>query len=266
MKKQTHPKKSLAQHFLKSPWAARALVQATRVSENDTVVEIGPGKGMVTKELLRAAKKVIAIEKDTTLFDSLEKKFEEALAGEKLTLIHSDILTFDPARYKLKANSYKLLGSIPYNITGAIVRRFLAIDPQPHTVGLIVQKEVAERIVERHTKRSMLSLMVSAYGSPRYIRTIKAREFSPQPKVDSAIVVIDNISRAFFHDINEEHFFILLKAGFASRRKTLLNNLKQAFPLDKEGRPLLKKAEISENARAEDLSLADWKNLYHLLF
>src|SRR3990167_5903415 len=167
-------KKSLGQHFLKSERALRTMVEAGKVTKEDTVLEIGPGRGVLTEKLLAVGCQVIAVEKDDGLFELLEQKFAKEIASSKLTLIHDDILNF-----KLKIENYKLVANIPYNITGAILKKILETDYQPETMVLLVQKEVAERIVGKRgsrasTKESILSISVKAYGIPRYVETVKA--------------------------------------------------------------------------------------------
>src|SRR3989344_7754683 len=181
-------KKSLGQHFLKNEKALATIVKAGNVSVKDTILEIGPGTGALTEKLLAANCQVLAIEKDDKLYEFLKTKFEKEIKNGKLRLIHDDILEFDLS--KLEAISYKLISNIPYNITGAILKKFLETNYQPERMVLLVQKEVAERIVARNNKESILSISVKAYGTPRYIETVKAGSFVPVPKVDSAIMVI----------------------------------------------------------------------------
>jgi len=271
MKKYTSrkSKKRLGQNFLKSSAIARDLVHAAEINARDTVVEVGPGKGNITKLLLERAKKVIAVEKDKELIEYLQEKFSAEIKNKKLILIHEDILKFNPKSYKLIPNSYKLVGNIPYYLTARLFRTFLECEIQPKTIAFIIQKEVAKRIVARDGKESILSISVKAYGIPRYIKTIKARYFSPQPKVDSAILVIENISKKYFKNIQEDKFFELIKIGFSSKRKKLVTNFKnprinpRVNPRDypRVFTEVFEDAGISPDARAEDLSLDDWRGL-----
>lgn len=254
-------KKSLGQNFLTSRGAARDIVNAAEISARDTVLEIGPGKGFLTAELLRSAGRVIAVEKDDRLIGLLEKKFVSEIAAGKLHIIHQDITDFSPSNHPLLTADYKLVANIPYYITGQIIRAFLESDHQPKSMTLLVQKEVAERIVARDGKESILSISVRAYGEPRYIKKVPARYFSPQPKVNSAILLIDNISKKHFKDTREERtFFELVKKGFAHKRKMLLGNLKNFYDAQdlKEG---FAKCGIPQTARAEKLSLLNWQCL-----
>ena len=260
-------KKSLGQNFLKSEPALRKIVEAGEIKSDDVILEIGPGKGALTKKLLATSCQVIAVEKDTDLYDLLKNKFQEEILSSKFKLVNEDILEFDIKKYKLSAESYKLIANIPYNITGAILKKFLTEKNQPTLMVLMVQNEVAKRIVARDGKESILSISVKAYGEPKMIMKVPARYFSPAPKVDSAIIAIKNISRKNFTspqpspwkgeggNINEEKFWEIVKTGFAHKRKRLGNNLKSLFS-DKKDMLI-----HIENKRAEDLSLSDWIEL-----
>lgn len=260
-------KKSLGQNFLTSRGVARDIVVAAHITLDDTVLEIGPGKGFLTEGLLQKAGKVIAVEKDVRMIEYLKDKFAEEIESGKLQLVHEDILYFDPPHYRLQANSYKLVANIPYYITGEIMRMFLSGDIQPSHMVLMVQKEVAERIVARppargaragDRKESILSMSVRAYGTPRYIQKVPARYFSPKPKVDSAVLLIENISKNNFKNKKEEEwFFVVMKTGFSQKRKVIRNTLSSKFNKENVG-SALKACDISENIRAEKLNFAQW--------
>ena len=203
------------------------------------MLEAGPGKGVLTEELLKKAGKVIAVEKDDALIEFLCDKFSSEIASSKLQLIHDDILNFNPTTFFLSSSSYnlqpphtphpphKLLANIPYYITGQFLRKFLSSENQPSKMVLLLQKEVVKRIMANDGKESILSISVKAYGKPKNIGKVSKENFSPKPKVDSAILLIDSISRDFFKDAdNEEKFFQILKAGFAHKRKLLAGNIK----------------------------------------
>ncbi len=257
-------KKSLGQNFLHSKKILSDIVRIADIKSGDNVLEVGPGKGALTQELLASAPRLVVVEKDDRLVPLLEEKFKEEILTRKLELVHDDILNFNPKTYNLKPNTYSIVANIPYYITGIFLRKFLSGDIQPKRMVLMLQKEVAKRIVANDGKESLLSLSVKAYGKPKYIKTVSARYFAPAPKVDSAILLIENISKKFFHDskIEEEKFFELIKAGFAHKRKFLISNLRQLketaeIPWEEKFR----RSQISEKARAEDLSLEDWRNL-----
>ncbi len=257
-------KKSLGQNFLKSEIALKKIAEVGEIKKDDVILEIGPGKGALTEKLLEQSNLVIAVEKDRELFEFLKTKFEKEILEKKLILINDDILKFDPLLIsplaggenipmtrKARGVHYKIIANIPYNITGAILKKFLTIEAQPERMILMVQHEVAKRIVARDNKESILSISVKAYGEPKIIAKVDKRYFSPSPKVDSAIIAIKNISRKTFkeNNIDEERFWGIVKAGFAHKRKKLSSNLKNRG---------ISTSETLKNKRAEDLTLSGW--------
>jgi 16S rRNA (adenine1518-N6/adenine1519-N6)-dimethyltransferase len=270
-------KKSLGQNFLKNKDVLRKMAEAGEVGADDTVLEVGPGEGTLTEELLARAGKVIAVEKDDRLIPYLQKKFSAEISSGKLVLIHSDILSLNTSDFKdfqlfsfreiscrATTFNFKLISNIPYYITGQILRQFLQSDCQPSKIVLLVQKEVAKRIVAEDrgkARQSILSISVKAYGEPKYISTVKAGNFQPAPKVDSAIILINNISKKNFAGIDEKKFFEILKKGFGSKRKFLFSNL----GLKKGQEIIFSEAGIDRKVRAEELTLAQWGKLALLL-
>lgn len=254
------PKKSLGQNFLTNTDIVASIADAGSLSPKETVLEIGPGRGILTEELLKRGVNVIAIEKDRELIPVLEEKFKKEIKNKQLTLIYGDILELPTTDYLQPTAHYKLIANIPYYITGQIIRKFLEEKNQPEKMVLLVQKEVAERIIAKDGKESLLSISVKVYGEPKFIKIVKAGAFNPAPKVDSAILLIDNISNDFFKDISPERFFEILHAGFAHKRKQLFGNLKSVF---KEGElsKKMKSCEIKENERAETLKKENWSCL-----
>lgn len=266
MKKKSSNKRrapKLGQHFLTGTWAARALTRAANISEGTTVVEIGPGTGALTKELLATGGHVIAIEKDSALVEKLRETFAAELSSGQLRLLKQDVRNFDPARCALRAGNYVLAANIPYYITGEIIRMFLSSDTHPRNMLLLLQKEVAQRITAQ--KESILSISVKAYGNPKIIAKVARGNFSPPPAVDSAIIRIENISKSFFDNIDEQDFFRIVRAGFASKRKLLASNLTKLGTQRSEVIACFQHCSIPENVRAEDLALAQWKCLAHEL-
>jgi 16S rRNA (adenine1518-N6/adenine1519-N6)-dimethyltransferase len=290
-------KKSLGQNFLNSQSVVDKIVETANLNLEDVVLEVGPGKGILTQALLKKAGKVIAVEKDDALIYLLKEKFKEEIKNEKLVLVRGDILNLSLRSHlsrrstllhgkdaKLLFHSsrndlfprFKIVANIPYYITGEFLRKILSSDIQPSQMVLLVQKEVAERIA-RDKKESILSISIKAYGEPKYIQTVKAGSFNPIPKVDSAILSIENISKDFFinsealprcSDLDlEKRFFEVVRAGFAHKRKFLINNLEKVgrptsiFSGKEELKKAFIKAGINEKARAEDISLKQWKFL-----
>lgn len=256
----------LGQHFLHEEQIVDDIVEASGVSEGELVLEIGPGKGILTDSLLEVGAQVVAIEKDGALIETLHEQFEKEIENERLILKQEDIRDVDPVVLEQYGESYRLVANIPYYITGTILRQFLSTDHQPTSMTLLVQKEVAERILAENGKESVLSLSVKVYGKPEYIRTVGKGAFTPPPNVDSAVLHIENISRSFFekNGIAEELFFTVIKTGFRHKRKTLANNLSSLYT-KQEVKKALSSLNISANVRAEDLSLSDWKDLINHL-
>ena len=261
-------KKHLGQHFLRSEKALRTIIETGDIKAGEMILEIGPGEGALTEKLLETGARVIAVEKDEVLFELLKQKFEKEISSGQLNLINDDILDFDIVKFiensKLNppagGENYKLIANIPYNITGAILKKFLETDRQPEKMVLLVQKEVAQRIIARDGKESVLSISVKAYGSPRIIDKVLAGSFAPAPQVDSAILLIDAVSKEFFKKMSEKHFFQMLKAGFSSKRKKLSSNLSNI--LDKKRvDEAFQKIKLDENTRAEDLGIEKWQEL-----
>lgn len=255
------PKKSLGQNFLTSIPARIAIVNAGELSSSDTVLEIGPGKGFLTKALLESGAKVIALEKDRELIPVLSETFATEIASQQLQVIEGDALEFDPSSYKLMANGYKLIANIPYYITGAILSTYLSSHHQPRTMVVLVQKEVALRVCAQDKKESLLSLSVKCYGDPKLVYKVSRGSFFPIPSVDSAVLQIKNITRTNFkNQYHEELFFKLIHAGFAHKRKFAISNIKNVFP-DNDIPALFKEVGLSEKVRAEDVSLRAWLNM-----
>lgn len=255
-------KKSLGQHFLTSTKAVNKMVTSSNIGKDDTVLEIGPGKGVLTSALLLSGAKVVAVEKDDLLIPLLTEKYKKEISSGKLTLIHGDILDLNLS--EILPKKYSLVANIPYYITGQIIRMFLEAENQPESITVLVQKEVAERIVAKDKKESILSISVKAYGIPSYEMTVPRGSFSPAPNVDSAIIKISNISKKNFSKIGEKEFFDIIHAGFAHKRKQLLPNLTELFP-----REIIQKAFEKNNipltARGEDVDIETWISLCQTL-
>ncbi len=250
----------LGQHFLTGQWAAKRLAEAVQVRPGETILEIGPGKGALTIELLSTGAPVVAVEKDEALVERLEEMFAYEIMSGTFRLIAADIRDFSPKHYGLARGGYCLAANIPYYITGEIIRQFLETETQPRALALLVQKEVAGRILARDKKESILSISVKAYGHPSIVAKVSRGNFSPPPSVDSAILLIDNVSKDFFSGIGEKEFFSVVRAGFASKRKFLANNLGAAFGKERT-LAALQACGMSEKVRAEDVSLAEWGTL-----
>lgn len=255
-------KKSLGQNFLRSSSVVKKLVVVANIEVGDIVLEVGPGKGILTRSLLDAGAHVIAVEKDNRLIPELEETFANEIEKGTLTLVYGDILELFPTSIPhLVDGNYKVVANIPYYISGALLRLLLESDVQPSAMVLMLQKEVARRIVAQDKKESILSISVKAYGIPKYIDTVKKEMFKPIPNVDSAILAIYSISKNFFtqNSISQQRFFEIIKTAFGQKRKTLGNTLRSVFGNDTD--LYLSKAEIDKKVRPEDLTLENWKNI-----
>ncbi|MEK7579141.1 MAG: 16S rRNA (adenine(1518)-N(6)/adenine(1519)-N(6))-dimethyltransferase RsmA [Patescibacteria group bacterium] len=253
-------KKHLGQHFLKSRVIVEKIIGGGDVSSEDIVLEIGPGRGILTEELLCHAKKVVAVEKDPDMISLLSEKFADEIKKGVLVLVAEDILSFDPSAHGLSKGNYKLIANIPYYITGEILRAFLSERTQPERMVLLVQKEVAERIVANNGKESVLSISVKVYGNPKIVLHVPKKFFSPPPDVDSAVLSITNISKKRFENISEKIFFEFVKKGFSQKRKQLAGNLEDLMPKEKTASFLAKRG-LPKTARAEELTVDDWEKL-----
>ena len=266
--------KSLGQHFLRSKEVLRKIIEAAAIKSGETVLEIGPGEGALTEALLLAGARVIAVETDTRCVRKLEERFTDHLNKKRLLLISGDIKQ-DEVQKKifhkefLGQSLYKLVANIPYYITGMLFRLFLEKLRQPSALVFLVQKEVAEQIVAREGKESILSLSVKIYGTPRYVAKVKREAFSPPPKVDSAIVAVTDISRERLAGFTDEEYFRAVKTGLGAKRKMLFGNLARAPlrpPSDGQGLKIPKEEllkifnalGIDEHVRGEDVPAEKW--------
>lgn len=247
-------KKSLGQNFLMHRQTAARIVSAAKIPEGALVLEIGPGTGMLTRELLEAGMRVIAVEADHALIPELESTFAPEIGQGRLMLVQADVRSFDTTSID---GPYNIVANIPYYITGELFRQFLTAPHQPLSMTLLVQKEVAIRIA-RERKESLLSLSVKAYGVPEYCFLVPRGAFVPAPSVDSAVLRIGDISRAAFSDTEEEErFFALIRAGFGHKRKRLAKNLEEYWPRE-EISEAFAGVGLDANARSEELTLETW--------
>lgn len=246
------PKKYLGQHWLRDKASLKAIADSAELTAEDIVLEIGPGQGALTAELLRRAKEVIAVEIDQDLADKLPEQFP----GTNLHVIRDDILEFD---LRSLPEGYKVVGNIPYYITGKIVRRLFETPCRPKIAVLLVQKEVAERLAGKPGDMSLLSINAQIYAEVYLGEVIPARLFVPPPKVDSQVVVLKSRLRPLVSQEYEKLFWRLVKAGFSAKRKKLRSSLAGGLNMQKtEVDCLLAKASIDSSIRAEDLSIANW--------
>ena len=268
-----HARKGLGQHFLIDADALTTIVETAEIMPGDTVIEIGPGLGVLTRELLDRAGRVITVELDDKLAAILHKTLGE---HDKLSVVHGDVLKIDPAALlvgenhkatesALKPVNYKLVANLPYYITSLVLRHFLEASMKPRRMVVMVQKEVAETIAAKPGKMSLLSVSIQFYGKPEIACYVPAASFYPAPEVDSAVVKIDVYSEPKVRVTSVRGFFDLVRAGFSASRKQLCNSLAQGLGVPKEMViPILENAGIDLKRRAETLSVEEWAHLYRI--
>ena len=218
----------------------------------------------MTEDILKSGAKLIAIEKDRELISFLENKFENVIKEGNLRIIEGDILNINIEEIIKKNESYKIIANIPYYITGAIIEKFLSIDKKPTKMVLLVQKEVAERIVAKDKKESILSLATKFYSIPKIIYKVSAGSFFPKPKVDSAVLKITLLDTDKERKSLEKTYLNIVKKSFAHKRKMMLGNLKKEM-LNVEWESIFEKLNIQNKVRAEDLSEQDFINISKLV-
>jgi 16S rRNA (adenine1518-N6/adenine1519-N6)-dimethyltransferase len=248
------PKKGLGQHFLIDQVALGQIVGAAEISYRDTVLEIGPGLGVMTAVLAEQADKVIAVETDSVMAELLRRDIPA-----NLEVVEQDILDFNLAQLP---SNYKVVANLPYYLTSKIFRLLLESPNPPVVMSILVQREVAHRITAGPGQYSVLALSVQYYAHPQIIGTVERHKFWPAPKVDSAILKITRRNQPAF-PADTSKLFRLIKAGFGERRKQLKNSLAGGLNCSQEiMMAVLKKARLSPTARAQELSLAEWERLY----
>lgn len=269
MKNAFKPNKYLGQNFLKCSSVIQKILEAAEINPNDEIIEIGPGTGVLTIPLARLAKKIIAVEKD----EKLAKELQNNLQKEKINnveIIVADILKIFPdlaERHALNAIPHKVVANIPYYLTSRLIRILTESPNHPEKIVLLVQKEVAERIVAEPPRMNMLALGVKTHGQTEIIGYVPSSCFFPKPKVDSAIIKIGGISSVFFkkNKIDEKQFFELAKAAFSQKRKTLANSLAKIAGSKDRTIKILEKSGINPQKRPEELSLNHWLTIYKKL-
>lgn len=248
----------MGQNFLVDERVLEEIIKTAGIKPTDTVLEIGPGTGILTKELAKAAGKVIAIEKDKKIIGLLKENLE---GFQNIKIIQGDVLQLENLE---QLEHYKLVANLPYYITSPIIRKFLENPPfsiQPEIMVLMVQKEVGQRICARPPDMNLLAISVQFYSTPEIISYVSKNSFWPRPKVDSAIIkIVPDKNNA--REVSADLFFKIVKAGFSQPRKQLLNNFSKILKLEKtKTAAWLSQNKISEKQRAETLSLKDWLKL-----
>ena len=253
-----HASRRLGQHFLRSPEVLKKIIAAAKLSGRDTVLEIGPGTGVLTRALAERAGSVIAVEKDRGLCRSLQARFaEEGIANVRL--ICGDVLKV-PLEDLAVPERYLVVANIPYYLTSRLIRRLLEAERQPERIFLMVQREVGLRITARPPRMNLLALSVQAYAKPEIVFGAPPEAFSPRPAVSSVLIAIRNISRSLFvrERLDPAHFFRVIRAAFQGKRKTLENSLSRNLKLPKPGIAKLLGRRKLAGKRPETLTIEDW--------
>jgi 16S rRNA (adenine1518-N6/adenine1519-N6)-dimethyltransferase len=257
------PNKVRGQNFLISNEVLEKIITAAQLTKNDLVLEVGPGLGALTQPLLKSAGQVVAFEVDKNFQPCLAKLVAVA---DNLEIIWQSILELREEEWltilkKYKKNKYKIVANLPYYLTGKFIQKFILIKHKPESLVLMVQKEVAERIIKKNKKSSLLSLAIDFYAQSELIEVVPKGNFYPQPQVDSAIMRIYNL-KDWHHRAEEKIVWQLVHRGFASKRKKLFNNLLTDQNISRE---LLiatwLKVRLDKNIRAEDLTAQQWLDL-----
>jgi 16S rRNA (adenine1518-N6/adenine1519-N6)-dimethyltransferase len=262
-------KKGLGQNFLVDDGILQSIIQAADLKPTDTVIEVGPGLGLMTAELAKRAGWVIAIELDNHLADILN----ETLQYENIVVLNEDVLGASPAAilqggppgFPAAFNQYKVVANLPYYITQPVIRHFLEAPVKPEKMVLMVQKEVAETICAEAGQRRVLSIAVQFYGKPSIVAKVPPASFFPAPDVDSAVIQIDVYKQPPVEVDNPEGFFKLVRAGFTAARKQAANSLSQGLGLPRPAiNQMLARADIDPQRRAETFTLEEWAALWRV--
>lgn len=254
------PNKSLGQHWLRDRDVLAHIADCADLSDSDTVLEIGPGLGTLTSELLRRSEKVLAVEFDHELARKLPGQFP----GKNLEVVQSDILAFD---LSVLPKDYKVVANVPYYITSKIVQLLMTADNKPSVAVLLVQKEVAERLAARPGDMSILAVSAQLFADVSLGDVVPAALFTPPPKVDSQVVILRTRQQPFLTEVNEKDFFRVVKAGFSAKRKKIRSSLAGGMGASKDQvATWLEQAGVNPDARAESLSLDEWQNLTKVVY
>jgi len=259
---QIRPNKLIGQNFLVDDKAYADIISSANLSIDDTVLEIGAGLGTLTEKISLKVKKLITVEVDVKLAQLTKKRLSNF---KNIELINADVLSKSVKDFGIN-QPYKVVANIPYNITSTILKKFLADDIKPIALTLLIQHEVGKRVIAKKGEMSLLSLSVQLYSSPKIISMVPRTSFLPSPKVDSVILQIDNVHDWPFKDVSEKFYWRIAKIGFSARRKYLKNNLMAGLRLS--GVDILsffKKSNINTQARAQELSIDDWRRLSVIL-
>lgn len=248
--------KKLGQNFLVNQAALKKIVSALAINKEETIIEIGAGSGNLTREILKTGAEVIAIEKDQKLTQILRSEIQKTFPN--LKIIEADIReTLEETTKNL--TNYKVVGNIPYYLTGRLFRTFQQLENPPQIIILTIQKEVAQRIVALPPSSNQLAAIIDLWAKPKILFNLKPKDFHPSPKVHSCVIKLE-IRPKNLRLKNEERVISLIKTGFSQPRKTLLNNLSIKFSKNAVS-SALKQLNLNEKIRPQDLSRELWIKL-----
>lgn len=254
------PSKSKGQNFLIDGNIVNKIIASSNLKSDDVILEIGPGLGFLTEKLLSSAGKVIAIELDRKASSMLRERFAKEIKSDKLSLVEEDVLKVNFSTIGLSDFKFKLVANLPYSITSKIFRLFLEAGPRLSEMVVMIQKEVARRIIAKPGDMSLLSLSVQLYSDPEVLFDVSPNCFWPAPEVDSSVIKLK-----LKKDVNPADYklmFRLARMGFASKRKQLHNNLSGGLSKDNEAiKKIISELGWNEKIRAQDLSVPDWVTL-----
>lgn len=249
------PNKALGQHWLKDKNVLEVIADEAAITKSDTVLEIGPGLGTLTSVLLQQADTVVAVEFDQELARKLPGQFP----GTNLEVVSTDILSFD---LSVLPSGYKVVANVPYYITSKIIQLLMTTQHQPSVAVLLVQKEVAERLAASPGEMSILAVSAQLFAEISLGEVIGKELFTPPPKVDSQVVILKTRKKPLVDQKNQQLFFQIVKAGFSEKRKKLRSSLAGGLHRDKkEIENWLENVGISQDVRAQDLGIDEWKKL-----
>ena len=254
------PRKSLGQHFLADGRILDRIVAAADLTRDTVVLEVGPGRGVLTRRLVRSAGSVVAVEMDGALAKELPYRLE---FPPNLTVVHADARTVDFASLVDADSSYRVVANLPYYAASPIIRRFLESDTKPESMVVMVQREVAQSMVAQPGRMGILSVAIQFYAVPRLVCNVPSRAFRPAPKVASSVVRLDVRTSPAFKVGSPDSFFEVVRAGFAAPRKQLRNSLSQGLGiLAADAGKILEDIGLDGRRRPETLTLEEWGTVY----
>ena len=253
-------RKSLGQHFLSDSRTAGRIIDAADLSPDDLVVEIGPGRGVLTRRLVDRVKRVVAIELDGELAAALPSRLG---SPANLTCIQADARDVDLAELIAPEICYKVVANLPYYAANPIVRRLLETQPKPDVLVVMVQQEVARNMVAQPGDMRILSVATQFYAKAKMVCTVPPKYFRPSPKVTSAVVRLDVLSEPAVQVASDEEFFQVVRAGFAAPRKQIRNSLSQGLGIETAvASQILGRAGIDATRRPQTLDIPEWASIY----